>query len=366
MGPLSGVRVVEMAGLAPGPFGCMLLADLGADVIRIDRKAVADEVPAFGTLDRGRRIVEVDLKSAEGPAVVKRLAACADIFVEGFRPGVAERLGIGPEDLLSINERLIYGRMTGWGQQGPLAQRAGHDINYIALAGLLEPIGHPGERPRPPMNVLGDFAGGGMLLALGVLAALVERSSSGSGQIVDAAMIDGSSLLTTYMRGLGHAGLWSQDPGTNLLDGAAPFYDTYETADGRWVAVGCIEPKFYAEFVERMGISDVDVGAQNVESSWPSTRRLFAARFLEKSRDGWEATFAGTDACVTPVLAPHESPEHPHNLARQAFHSIGGYEQPAPAPRFSRTELQVPTEVDRNEDVERIASRWESDDPQSM
>lgn len=363
MGPLHGIRVFELAGLAPGPFGSMLLADLGAEVIRVDRRSTPEDAPAYETLDRGRQVVEVDLESAEGVVDVTRLATRADVFVEGFRPGVAERLGVGLEKLLAANQRLIYGRMTGWGQEGPLARSAGHDINYIALAGLLEPLGSPDKRPRAPMNVLGDFAGGGMMLALGVLAALVERESSGRGQVIDVAMIDRSSLLTTYMRSLAHAGVWSNRPGTNLLDGAAPFYDTYETADGKWVAVGCIEPQFYAEFIELLGVVKSGLGGQLDASSWSSNREISAARFLERTRDEWQIVFDGSNACVTPVLAPHQTASHPHNLARSAFHAVDGYEQPAPAPRFGRSELSQPRgRVFGVEDASEVATRWAHED----
>ncbi|GAA4994859.1 CaiB/BaiF CoA-transferase family protein [Yinghuangia aomiensis] len=338
-GPLHGIRVLEIASLAPAPFACMILADLGADVLRIDRVTDVDDrpQPTGDPLHRGRRSAAVDLKHPDGAALVRRLAAAADVFVEGFRPGVAERLGIGPADLRSANPRLVYGRMTGWGQTGPLAARAGHDINYIGLAGALEPIGRAGERPVPPLNLVGDFGGGGMLLAVGILAALYEREHSGAGQVVDAAMVDGAALLTAPLHGLRATGQWEGPRGTNLFDGGAPFYDTYETADGRYVAVGAYEPQFYAQLLEGLGLVGDDLPGQNDRSGWPELRERFAAVFAKRTRDEWTAVFEDTDACVTPVLTPWEAHRNPHNAARGVFTDVAGSRQPAPAPRFERT-----------------------------
>jgi alpha-methylacyl-CoA racemase len=340
--PLAGVRVVELAGLAPGPFGCMVLADLGADVIRIDRPGGGGLDRPPGPLDRSRRTVPLDLKTRAGVDDLLRLTARADVLVEGNRPGVAERLGFGPETCEKINPRLVYARITGWGQYGPLAARAGHDIGYVALSGLLEPLGRAGERPHAPLNVLGDFAGGGMLLAVGVLAALLERERSGRGQVVDAAMVDGSALLSAFLHGMLAHGLWAYPRGENTLDGGAPFYDTYRTADGGFVAVGALEPAFYAALLDGLGLAAADLPAQYDRDGWPELRARLTARFAERTRDEWAATFAGADACVVPVLAPAEAPNHPHNRARAAFLDVDGMPQPAPAPRFERTPLPAP------------------------
>jgi alpha-methylacyl-CoA racemase len=345
MGPLNGIRVVEVASLAPAPFGCMILADLGADVVRVDR---ADQcrpgaaAPA-DPLSRGRRSAGIDLKDPAGIELLLRLADSADVLVEGFRPGVAERLGFGPEVCAARNPRLVYGRMTGWGQDGPLAPAAGHDINYIAVSGALHPIGRAGERPVPPLNLVGDFGGGGMLLALGVLAALLERERSGLGQVVDAAMVDGSALLTSFLYGLRATGAWQDARGVNLLDGGAPFYDTYQTADGGYVAVGALEPKFYDELLSGLGLSGAGLPPQYDRSGWPALRERFAEVFGSRTRDEWAAVFAGTDGCVAPVLSPGEAPRHPHNVARGTFAEIGGLVQPAPAPRFGRTDTGSPS-----------------------
>jgi alpha-methylacyl-CoA racemase len=344
---LTGVRVVEIASLAPAPFGCMILADLGAEVLRVDRKgSQAGITPPAGILDRGRRTIAVDLKSADGVGVVRELASTADVFVEGFRPGVAERLGIGPDILLEANPRLVYGRMTGWGQAGPLAQRAGHDINYIAIAGALEPIGRAGERPHAPQNLLGDFAGGGLMLALGIVSALFERDRSGRGQVVDAAMVDGAALLTTFLHGMHASGLWAGERGTNALDGGAPFYDTYETSDGKYMAVGCVEPQFYAEFLNTLGIAEPGLPFQLDPGGWSEMKKLISDAFGRKTRTEWTDIFADSDACVTPVLSPWEAHEHPHNQARDAFVDVDGVRQPAPAPRFSRSANARPVPPD--------------------
>ena len=338
MTTLQGVRVVELAGLAPGPFGCMVLADLGADVVRVDRPGGPLLPP--GPLDRGRRTVALDLKTRAGVADLLRLAASADVLVEGYRPGVAERLGFGPAECERINPGLVYARMTGWGQDGPLAARAGHDIDYIAVAGALEPLGRPGEPPHAPINLLGDFAGGGLLLAVGVLAALLERERSGAGQVVDAAMVDGSALLMTFLHGMSAAGAWRGGRGENLLDGGAPFYDTYRTSDGGYMAVGALEPPFFQALLDGLGVPGVL--SQYDEAGWPAMRSLFAERFLSRTRDEWTAVFAARDACVAPVLSPAEAPAHPHNRARRTFLDVDGVTQPAPAPRFGRTPSREP------------------------
>ena len=344
MGPLEGVRVIEIASLAPAPFGCMVLADRGADVLRVDRaeRSGPEASPPADPLVRGRRSVGLNLKDPAGIDLLLRLADDADVLVEGFRPGVAERLGFGPEACQRRNPRLIFGRMTGWGQDGPLAPTAGHDIDYIAISGALAPIGRAGERPVPPLNLVGDFAGGGMLLALGILAALVERERSGRGQVVDAAMVDGSALLTSFLYGLRASGAWQDQRGTNLLDGGAPFYDTYETADGGYVAVGALEPQFYAALLAGLGLAGADLPAQLDRSGWPELRRQFPAVFATRSRDEWARVFAGTDACVAPVLSMDEAATHPHAAARSAFTDVGGIVQPAPAPRFSRSPAGPP------------------------
>src|SRR5215211_743357 len=336
MGPLQGVRVVELASIGPGPFCAMLLADLGAEVLAVDRPATGQGGwPAL--FARGRRRVAVDLKHPEGPGLVLDLVAGADALVEGFRPGVAERLGIGPDACLARNPRLVYGRVTGWGQEGPLAGSAGHDIDYIALAGALHPVGPADGPPVPPLNLLGDFGGGGMLLALGVVAALLEAARSGRGQVVDAAMVDGAALLTTQLHELLAAGLWTDRRGANLLDGGAPFYGVYETADGRHLAVGALEPQFWAELLERLGLDAAELPAQLDRNGWPELRERLAALFRTRPRDEWCELLAGTDACVAPVLGLGEAPAHRHNRARGTFVDVGGVVQPAPAPRFSRT-----------------------------
>jgi alpha-methylacyl-CoA racemase len=344
MGPLEGVRVIEVASLAPAPFGCMILADLGADVLRVERaeRSGPQARPPADPLVRGRRSVGLNLKDPAGIDLLLRLADDADVLVEGFRPGVAERLGFGPQTCQRRNPRLIFGRMTGWGQDGPLAPTAGHDIDYIAISGALAPIGRAGERPVPPLNLVGDFGGGGMLLAVGILAALVERERSGQGQVVDAAMVDGSALLTSFLYGMRASGAWQEQRGTNLLDGGAPFYDTYETAGGGYVAVGALEPQFYAALLAGLGLAGADLPAQLDRSGWPELRRQFAAVFATRSRDEWAQVFAGTDACVAPVLSMDEAAAHPHAAARSAFTDVGGIVQPAPAPRFSRSPAGPP------------------------
>jgi alpha-methylacyl-CoA racemase len=340
MGPLSGYRVLELAGIGPGPFACMMLSDLGAEVLRVDRlggRRGLEGLPA-NVLDRGRRSVAVDLKHPEGAGAVLRLVEAADALVEGYRPGVAERLGIGPDAALTRNPRLVYGRMTGWGQDGPYAAMAGHDINYIALAGALAHIGRAGQRPVPPLNLVGDFGGGGMLLAFGVVCALLETARSGQGQVVDAAMVDGSAILMAMMHGLSAMGLWSEQREANLIDGGAPFYDVYETADGGYVSIGSLEPQFYAQLLRLTGLEgESGLAAQMDRSQWPAMKERLAAVFKTRSRDEWCRIMEGTDVCFAPVLSMREAAGHPHNQARGTFVEIDGVTQPAPAPRFSRT-----------------------------
>ncbi|MBB4684903.1 CaiB/BaiF CoA transferase family protein [Amycolatopsis jiangsuensis] len=343
-GPLGGVRVVELAGLAPAPFACMLLADLGAEVIRVDRATPGADVLGIPNdpLTRGRRSVGVNTKTAEGVELVLRLAERADVLVEGFRPGVAERMGLGPQQVHARNPALVYGRITGWGQDGPLAQSAGHDINYIGIAGALDPVGRAGERPVPPLNLVGDFGGGGLLLAMGVLAALHERTTSGRGQVVDASMVEGAALLTTSLHGMHAAGLWPGERGQNLLDGGAPFYDTYETADGEYVAVGAIEMRFWADLVKVLDLPAEDLPVHVDQSQWLRLREILATAIRGFTRDELLARAEGTDACLTPVLSPWEAAAHPQNAARGTFVDIGGTVQPAPAPRFDRTPAATP------------------------
>ena len=345
-GPLQGLRVVEIAALGPAPFCGMVLADLGADVVRVDR---ADAVTGGHTtstkndlMGRGKRSIGVDLKHAEGVNVVLRLVEGAEALIEGFRPGVTERLGIGPAQCLASNPALVYGRMTGWGQDGPLSARAGHDIDYIALSGVLAAIG-PEEVPMPPLNLVGDFGGGGMFLAVGLLAAVLHARDTGQGQVVDAAMIDGSALLTTAMHGHLAEGWWSPRREANLLDGGAPFYAVYETADGGHLAVGALEPQFFAALLESLGIDQGSVPAQADRDGWPVIKAVLAAKFASRSRDEWAEHFAATDACVVPVLDATEAPGHPHNTAREVFIEVDGVKQPAPGPRFSATPLHRPS-----------------------
>ncbi len=334
-GPLRGVRVVELAGIGPGPYACMLLADLGAEVLRVDRPGAGPGPVRHDLLGRGRRSVALDLKRPEGTEVVLRLVERADALVEGYRPGVAERLGLGPDACLARNSRLVYARMTGWGQHGPLAGRVGHDINYLGLTGALAAIGEPGRKPVPPLNLVADFGGGALFLVLGLLAALVERAGSGRGQVVDAAMVDGVSSLLTMFYGLRAAGQWRDERGSNLLDGGAPWYDTYRCADGRYVAVGALEPQFWAALVGTLGLADLP--EQYDVAGWPELRRRLAETFGTRTRDEWAAVFAEVDACVTPVLALAEAAGHPQLAARATIVRAGGVPQPAPAPRFSRT-----------------------------
>jgi alpha-methylacyl-CoA racemase len=337
-GPLSGLRIVEIAGLGPGPFAAMMLADHGADVIRVTRPGERPLVPEPNPLHRNRRCIEVDLKHADGAALVRRLATNADGLIEGFRPGVMERLGLGPDILLAEHPRLVYGRMTGWGQSGPYAHEAGHDINYIALAGALHGLGRAGDKPTPPANLLGDFGGGGMLLAFGMLAAILHARDSGRGQVIDCAMTDGASLLTTILWGLRAAGQWREQRGTNFIDSGAHFYDSYETADGRWISIGAVEPQFYARLRALTGTdTDPDFDAQMDRRAWPRLKERLAQIFRSRTRDEWCALMEGQDACFAPVLAMSEAPEHPYHRARNNFCEVGGIVQPAPAPRYSAT-----------------------------
>jgi alpha-methylacyl-CoA racemase len=338
-GPLADLHVLELGGIGPGPFAAMMLADMGADVVRIHRADVVErgiDPSGVPVLDRGRRSVGIDLKHPDGVECVLKLAERADVFLEGFRPGVAERLGVGPEVCCSRNPGLVYGRMTGWGQEGPLATTAGHDIDYIAVAGVLAHIGRPADRPVPPLNLVADFGGGGMLLAFGVLCALHERSTSGRGQVVDAAMVDGAALLMAMMWGMRSIGRFREERGTNINDGAAPFYDTYETRDGEHVAVGAMEPQFYSELLRQLGIED-DGPKQHDRTAWPDMHERIATAFREQTRDEWCTKLEASDACVAPVLRMSEAAEHPHVRARGTIVEHEGLLQPAPAPRLSRT-----------------------------
>ncbi len=345
MGPLSGIKVIELPNIGPTQFAGMALADLGAEVLRLDRAtSVASgegtmPASAYASLDRNRRSVGVDLKHPDGVATVLRLCETADVLIEGFRPGVAERLGVGPEQCRSRNPRLVYGRMTGWGQDGPLAHEVGHDINYISLAGVLAHIGTAGGPPVPPINLIGDFGGGGLLLAFGILAAIIERATSGEGQVIDAAMVDGSAMLMSVFVGLSAMGFWSDERGTNLLDGGAHFYGTYETADAKWISIASYEPQFYAALcalLTPLGVP-LDPATQMDQSTWVPLKAQMADLFRSRSRDGWTAFFAGHDVCFAPVLTMNEARAHPHNVARETFIEVDGAPQPAPAPRFSRT-----------------------------
>src|SRR5437764_1279636 len=336
-GPLSDLRVLELAGIGPGPFAAMLLADMGADVIRISKPgepALLGSAPDV-TL-RGRTHVEADLKDEGGRELVRSLAEGADALIEGFRPGVMERLGLGPDELLARNPRLVYGRMTGYGQEGPLAGVAGHDINYVSIAGVLGATRRAGERPMFALNLVGDYGGGGMLLALGVLGGVVHARATGEGQVVDAAMVEGASLLATIVHGLHGQGIWSEEPGTNVLDTGAHFYEVYETADGGHVSVGALEPQFYAELLGRLQLSPEEL-PQWDRAQWPAFKRRLADIFLSRTRDEWVQLFEGSDACVTPVLGLFEAPSHPHNSSRGSFVDVDGTTVPAPAPRFSGT-----------------------------
>ncbi len=346
MGPLKGVRIIEMAGIGPAPFCGMMLSDMGAEVIRVDRSDGADlglpgREPRFEVLHRGRQTVAVDVKSEAGRDIVKRLVKDADGLIEGFRPGVMERLGLGPQVLWEVNPRLVFGRMTGFGQDGPMAPRAGHDINYIALSGALHAIGQKDGPPIPPLNLVGDFGGGGMLLAFGVLCGILEARTSGKGQVVDAAMVDGASLLMAGIYGFLGSDMWKDERGENILDTGAPWYGVYETKDGKWVSIGSIEKRFYADLLERLGIAGEDLPKQYDRARWPELAKRYADVFKTKTRDEWSAIFADSDACFAPVLAMKEVGAHPHNAARATFVERDGVVQPAPGPRFSRTPPEI-------------------------
>nr|WP_232663723.1 CaiB/BaiF CoA-transferase family protein [Pseudonocardia sp. TRM90224] len=361
-GPLRGLKVVELAGIGPGPHAAMVLADLGADVVRIDRPSgglkLGDPSVPDPTL-RGRRKVAADLKTPEGRETVLRLVERADVLLEGLRPGVTERLGVGPDACHARNPRLVYGRMTGWGQDGPLAARAGHDINYIGLTGTLHAIGRAGERPVPPLNLVGDFGGGSMLLVIGIVAALWEAQRSGQGQVVDAAMVDGVSVLNQMVWSLLAQKVWVDEPAANLLDGHAPFYDTYTCSDGRHVAVGAIEPQFYAAMLAGLGLTDAaDLPHQFDRDRWPQLKARIAEVFATRTRDEWAAVFVDTDACVTPVLSFAEAAEHPHLVARSTIVERDGVPEAAPAPRFSRTPTALPETAREPEPLEDVLADW--------
>ena len=346
MGPLKGIKIIEVGGIGPGPFCAMMLADMGAEILRIERKGQypGPVEPKYNVWHRNRRSVLIDLKKPEGREVLLKLIEQADALIEGFRPGVMEGLGLGPDICFKRNPKLIFGRMTGWGQDGPLALAAGHDINYIALTGALYAIGRPKENPIPPLNLVGDLGGGGMLLAFGILCALLEAKHSGQGQIVDAAMVDGAALLMGIFYAMRAAGTWSDERGMNILDGGAHFYNTYETLDGKWISIGSIEPQFYKLLLELTEIEDLDFDAQMDRKKWIALKKKLAVVFKAKTRNEWCRIMEGTDVCFAPVLSLEEAPHHPHNLHRKTFVQYDGWLQPAPAPRFSRTppELQTP------------------------
>jgi len=352
-GPLSGIKIIELAGIGPAPYTCMMLADAGAQVLRLERAAPGavergKEIEASGAgpywdlLNRSRPSVGIDLKNPDAVELVLGLVEEADGIIEGFRPGVAERLGVGPDACFGRNRRLVYGRMTGWGQEGPMAPMAGHDIDYIAIGGALWPLGRADSAPVPPLNLVGDFGGGGMLLAFGMVAALLEAARSGEGQVVDAAMVDGAASLMTMIHSFHLGGMWNEQRGANMLDTGAPFYEVYETSDGKWMAAGGIEKQFYAALLDGLGLAgDESLPQQQSREDWPAMKERFAAIFKTKTRDEWSAIFDGTDACVAPVLSPWEAHEHPHNIARSTYIEVDGAVQPAPAPRFSKTPSAV-------------------------
>lgn len=340
MGPLRGVKILELAGIGPGPFCGMLLADMGAEVTRVDRISGANRRPK-DVLTRGRKSIALDLKSPEGRDVVLRLCEKSDVLFEGFRPGVTERLGLGPDECMAVNPKLVYGRMTGWGQDGPMAQAAGHDINYIALAGALHAIGAKDGKPVPPLNLVGDFGGGGMVLAFGIVCALLEARESGKGQVVDTAMVDGAAVLMSMFFTMRSMGIFTDQRGSNMLDGGAHFYDTYETSDGKYVSLGSIEPQFYALLVEKAGLDKDEFSEQMNQNRWPEYKEKMTVVFKSKTRDEWCEIMQGTDICFAPVLSLGEVAEHPHNKARGTFLEVDGVLQPAPAPRFSRTAPEI-------------------------
>ncbi len=362
MGPLEGIKIIEMGGIGPGPFCAQMLADMGADILRVERWGNLQRMlePKHDVWHRGRRSISINLKKPEGVEAFLKLMAQADALIEGFRPGVMEKLGLGPDVCLERNPTLIYGRMTGWGQDGPLAMAAGHDINYIALAGALHAIGRPGQNPVAPLNLIGDLGGGGLLLAFGIACAPLESKKSGKGQVVDTAMVDGAATLMGFFFGLRNAGLWTDNRGTNLLDGGAHFYDTYETADGKWVSIGSIEPQFYSLLLKHTGLDDdPDFETQMDPSEWPKLKEKITAVFKTKTRDEWSQIMDGTDVCSALVLTFEEAINHPHNVERKTFVEIGGGMQPAPAPRFSRTKPETPGPASEpGSDTESALADW--------
>lgn len=358
-GALDGLRVVELAGLGPAPFCGMMLADMGADVVRVERLGRAERIKPTDVLARGRRVVEADLKSAEGVDALRALIKEADVLIEGFRPGVMERLGLGPDECLSLNGRLVFARMTGWGQTGPLAPRAGHDMNYIAISGALYAIGPADGPPTVPLNLVGDFGGGGMMLAMGILAGVISARQTGRGQVIDAAMADGAALLTAMMWGFMGAGDWVNKRGANFLDGAAHFYTIYECADGKHLAVGAIEPQFYEALLEGCGLAPSDLPSDYRDrANWQASKEILTPVFKRKTRDEWCQTFEGKDACVAPVLDWQEALQHEHNIARETFTKLQGVTQPAPAPRFSGTPSTAQASVVESEGVAGVLRRW--------
>ena len=363
MGPLTGIRVVEMAGIGPGPFTAMMLSDLGAEVIRVDRLSHKGTGHRANVLNRGRKSIAVDLKNPRGVETTLRLIEQADVVLEGFRPGVMERLGLGPEECLSVNPRLIFGRMTGWGQTGPLSQAAGHDINYISIAGALGAMGYADRPPAPPLNLVGDFGGGAMYLLTGILAALVERATSGQGQMIDAAMTDGTASLLSPFFGLMAMNMWTTDRFSNRLDGGAFYYGSYECSDGKYISIGSLEPQFYALLLEKAEITDPEFQEQLDEAAWPAKREKLNQLFKTRTRQQWCDIMEGTDVCFAPVLGLKEAPAHPHNIDRKTFVELDGVVQPAPAPRFSRTqgEIQGPAAM-AGEHTREVLSAWNFSD----
>ncbi|MUL74495.1 CaiB/BaiF CoA-transferase family protein [Mycolicibacterium sp. CBMA 226] len=366
-GPLAGLRVVELAGIGPGPFAAMLLADLGAEVVRVERPDGGNAIsPETDMTRRGRRSVVLDLKKPEGRRVALDLASRADVLIEGYRPGVAEKLGLGPDDCWKRNPRLVYGRITGWGQDGPLSASAGHDICYVGITGALHAIGKPDQAPSVPLNLVGDYGGGSLFLVVGVLSAVIEAARSGKGQVVDAAIVDGTAALTTLMHSMMAAGRWEDRRGANLIDGGLPWYDVYKTLDDGFMAIGPLEPQFYTEFLELMGLDSAD-GERTDPQNWPQLRERIATTFATKTRDQWSAIFEGTDACVAPVLSFTEAPAHPHNKARGTFVEVDGVVQPAPAPRFSRTPATIRRgPVKPGSDTRRVLLDWGVDEVESL
>ena len=359
MGPLSGYKIIEIAGIGPGPFCAMMLSDLGAEVVRVDRKSAEGTGSKFNVLNRGRKSVAVDLKNPDGIEAVLKLVEGADALIEGFRPGVMERLGLGPDVCFARNPKLVFGRMTGWGQDGPMAQAAGHDINYISLSGALHAIGSKDGKPVPPLNLVGDFGGGGMMLALGVVSAILEAQKSNQGQIVDAAMTEGSAALMGIIFGQHSAGVWGNDRGTNMLDSGAHFYDSYECQDGKYISLGSIEPQFYAILLEKAGLDDAAFEKQMEKDEWAGLKDTITEVFLTKTRAEWCEIMEGTDICFAPILDLDEAPEHPHNKHRKSFIEIDGVTQHAPTPRFSRTENATPSAPPMaGEHTDEVLSNW--------